>query len=189
MFTDKSIAAGLYYITFPICVTGSLSFLNSRNLSYRAQHRCLILLGTCMVSDIHKLQHCFKHLVTGYLWNLQPSTFSRYWNYFVLDKTTTCLSIPGNTDIPELGMNRSAGEAVMPCRASAGVCGCVRAGHTAWLIMPYHPVQYQTTNWNSESCCEHCYSHMPPWTLAQAVVKLFYFCGQKLSCRCWYVFL
>jgi len=33
-----------------------------------------------MVSDIHKLQRRFKHLFTGHPWNLQPSTFSKYWN-------------------------------------------------------------------------------------------------------------
>ena len=81
-FTDKYIAAGLHYITFPICITGSLSFLNSRNLSYWAQYGCPVLLETCMVTDIHKLQHRFKHLVTGHIWNLQPSTCSKYWNWF-----------------------------------------------------------------------------------------------------------
>ena len=60
---------------------------------------------------------------------------------------------------------------MVPCHARVSVCVfvCVCAGHTTWLIMPYHPVHCQMTGLNNESC----YFHMSPWTLSQAVLKLF----------------
>lgn len=80
-----------------------------------------------MMSDIHKLQHRFKYYLLDTSETCSRPHLANTEINFVLDKTTTCLSIPGNT-LPESGMNRNPGEAMMPC------CVCV-CGHNHFCVI------------------------------------------------------